>query len=69
MARIERFTFVVTTAERRLIADLAAKMQRSQSDAVRIVVINASRQLSGIPPVSEKINSSQKSNSDTPAAA
>ncbi|WKZ51432.1 MAG: hypothetical protein QY329_01600 [Anaerolineales bacterium] len=46
MARYERFTFLCDAIERRAIADLAAWLQRSQSDAVRFVVIEAARQLS-----------------------
>ncbi len=46
MARYERFTFLCDLGERRAIADLAIRLQRSQSDAVRFVVIEAARQLS-----------------------
>jgi hypothetical protein len=46
MARYTRFTFLCDLDERRAIADLAARLQRSQSDAVRFVVIEAARQLS-----------------------
>jgi len=46
MARYSRFTFLCDLDERRAIADLAARLQRSQSDAVRFVVIEAARQLS-----------------------
>jgi hypothetical protein len=45
MARDERFTFLCDANERRAITDLAAKLQRSQSDAVRFVVIEAAKQL------------------------
>jgi hypothetical protein len=45
MARYERFTFLCDEIERRAIADLAARLQRSQSDAVRFVVIEAAKQL------------------------
>lgn len=45
MVRKERFTFLCTIDERKLIADLAKRLQRSQSDAVRYVVVNASREL------------------------
>jgi len=45
MARYSRFTFLCDLDERRAIADLAARLQRSQSDAVRFVVIEAARQL------------------------
>jgi len=46
MARYSRFTFLCDFDERRAIVDLAAWLQRSQSDAVRFVVIEAARQLS-----------------------
>jgi hypothetical protein len=46
MARYDRFTFLCDANERRAIADLAARLQRSQSDAVRFVVTEAARQLS-----------------------
>jgi hypothetical protein len=45
MARYERFTFLCDPSERRAIVDLAARLQRSQSDAVRFVVIEAAKQL------------------------
>lgn len=45
MARYSRFTFLCDLDERQAIADLAARLQRSQSDAVRFVVIEAARQL------------------------
>lgn len=45
MARYERFTFLCDKAERRLIATLAERLRRSQSDAVRFVVVNAAREL------------------------
>lgn len=46
MNRVEIFAFRVSNNERQAIADLAARLQRSQSDAVRFVVIEAARQLS-----------------------
>jgi len=45
MNRVEIFAFRVSNEERRAIADLAACLQRSQSDAVRFVVVQAARQL------------------------
>lgn len=45
MARFERFTFLCDRSERRAIAELAERLQRSQSDAVRFVVVEAARQL------------------------
>ena len=50
MARHERFTFLCDAIERRAIADLALRLQRSQSDAVRFVVIEAARQLTQADP-------------------
>lgn len=44
--RPETFKFRLSNDERQAIADLAARLQRSQSDAVRFVVIEAARQLS-----------------------
>lgn len=43
MPRDERFTFLCNPDERRLIAELAKRMHRSQSDAVRFVVFQAAR--------------------------
>jgi len=45
MNRIETFAFRVSNGERRAIADLAQRLQRSQSDAVRFVVVEAAKQL------------------------
>ena len=45
MARYERFTFICNDNERKAIATLAKRLQRSQSDAVRFVVIEAAKQL------------------------
>ena len=45
MARYERFTFLCDRHERRLITKLANRLQRSQADAVRFVVVNAVREL------------------------
>jgi hypothetical protein len=63
MTRYERFTFLCDLDERRAIADLAIRLQRSQSDAVRFVVIEAARQLSQaqtdlvrVDPSSEKVS-------------
>lgn len=50
MARYERFTFLCDSIERRAIADLAIRLQRSQSDAVRFVVIEAAKQLTQADP-------------------
>jgi hypothetical protein len=45
MPRYERFTFLCDSCERRAITNLAARLQRSQSDAVRFVVSEVARQL------------------------
>lgn len=45
MNRNERFTFLVTREERQLIAALANRLQRSQSDAVRFLVRGAAQEL------------------------
>jgi len=45
MQRVTQFSFRVNKDERRAIADLASRLHRSQSDAVRFVVIKAARQL------------------------
>jgi len=41
MQRAMQFVFRVNSDERRAIADLAARLQRSQSDAVRFVAVTA----------------------------
>ncbi len=45
MRRVRLFSFRVNDYERRMIAALAKRLQRSQSDAVRWLVLNASREL------------------------
>jgi hypothetical protein len=45
MMRLERFTFLCNENERRAIATLATHLQRSQSDAIRYVVIEAVQEL------------------------
>jgi hypothetical protein len=44
--RSQKFIFRVSLAEHQLIKELAKRLQRTQSDAVRYVVVEASRQLS-----------------------
>ncbi len=41
MARYERFTFLCDEEERRMIAALAKRLERTQSDAIRVVVREA----------------------------
>lgn len=50
MARYSRFTFLCDVNERQAITKLATRLQRSQSDAVRFVVIEAAKQLSQADP-------------------
>jgi hypothetical protein len=49
MARYDTFAFRVTREERQLIAALAERLQRSQSDAVRLLVRGAAKEL-GVEP-------------------
>ena len=51
MARHERFTFLCNQNERALIATLAELLGRSQSDAVRFVVLEAAQQLKAQAPM------------------
>jgi hypothetical protein len=48
MNRVGTFAFRVSNSERRAIENLAASLQRSQSDAVRFVVVAAARELSAV---------------------
>lgn len=45
MARDERFTFLIDHDERQMIAALAYRLRRTESDAVRFVVLEAVRAL------------------------
>ncbi len=45
MARDERFTFLIDRDERRMISTLAQRLRRTESDAVRFVVLEAARAL------------------------
>lgn len=45
MARYLRFTFLCNLEDRQAIATLAKHLQRSQSDAVRFVVLDAAKKL------------------------
>ncbi len=44
MNRWDSFTFRVNPDERRVIAALAEKLQRTQSDAVRFVILEAAKE-------------------------
>ncbi len=45
MARIETFTFRVNADERHLLAKVADRMERTESDVVRLLVRKAAREL------------------------
>lgn len=45
MARYNRFVFLVDKSERRMIAQMAQRLQRKDADAVRFVVLEAARAL------------------------
>lgn len=45
MARDERFTFLIDRDERQMISALAQRLRRTESDAVRFVVLEAARLL------------------------
>jgi hypothetical protein len=49
MARDDRFTFLVNGDERRMLAAVAEKLQRSQSDAVRLLIRAAAAKLDDKP--------------------
>lgn len=50
MNRVETFTLRVSPEERRAIAELAMHLQRSQSDAVRYIVVETVKQFSKADP-------------------
>lgn len=43
--RHERFTFVCTRDERRILASLSERLARTQSDTVRWLILSAAREL------------------------
>ena len=45
MARYTRFTFLCDDNERKMVAAIADRLQRTQSDAIRWLVINAAEQM------------------------
>lgn len=45
MSRIDTFTFRVNANERRILAALAEYLNRSQSDALRVLIREAAREL------------------------
>lgn len=48
MARLDSFTFRVNQDERQMLEQLSANLQRSQSDAVRLLIREAVKQLPGL---------------------
>lgn len=54
MAREERFTFMVNREERQLIAAVADRLDRTQSDALRWLVKGAAEEL-GVAPEPEPV--------------
>ena len=50
MARQDFFTLRVNQAERRMLENLAERLQRTQSDAVRLLIREAAQQLAAEPP-------------------
>lgn len=46
MRKSKRFTFRVSDEELKLISDLADKLQRSDADAVRVIILAAAQDLS-----------------------
>ena len=45
MARYQRFTFLCNQDERRFIENLARHLQRTQSDAIRMLIREAAQQM------------------------
>lgn len=45
MPRYERFTFACDAEERRILAALARRLERSQSDALRLLIRSAAQEL------------------------
>lgn len=48
MAKTKHFTFLCDEKERRAITCLAQRLARSQSDAIRFIIVEAERQLSQV---------------------
>jgi hypothetical protein len=47
MPRIERFTFVINEEEREMISLIAKELHRSDSDAVRFLIISKAKEIEG----------------------
>lgn len=45
MAKYQRFTFACDKQDRRMLSDIARRLERSQSDAVRLLIREAAREL------------------------
>lgn len=58
MSRIIRFTILCNQDERQMIASLAVRLQRTQSDMMRLLVVNAARELELIDSRITKISAS-----------
>lgn len=69
MLKDSRFVFRLSHTERQQIAALADRLQRSESDAVRFVVLNAAKRLADIPQVQEQINLPPGAHVESPTAA
>jgi len=48
MPRIGRFTFVLNAEEREMISQIAKELQRSDSDAVRFLIISKAKELNDV---------------------
>lgn len=59
MERWKNFTFRVTEQERKLITEIAAKLDRNDSDAVRYLIRQKARELGIIHPT-EQVQSDQE---------
>ncbi len=49
MPRVETFTFRVNADERHLLTEVANRLERTESDAVRLLVRKAARELDVLP--------------------
>lgn len=58
MPRYERFTFLVNREERRVLEALAQRLERSQSDAVRLLIREAAREMAIVPSSAQAVQHS-----------
>ncbi len=56
MSRIGTFTFRINADERRILAALADRLQRSQSDAIRLLIRTAAEELNANAGETAKVN-------------